>query len=130
MAADELFDDLPEDVGAGEVASLLGYLDLGRAVEENVAELLGDLLHVALFDGLYELVALLQEEVLEGVGGLLPVPGAAAGGAECGDELLDSLEGAGEAVVWHCTISPSPQPSPSRERGFVGVPFPFGVFRH
>ena len=64
MTTNELFDDLPEDIGAAEVPLLLGYLDLGCAVEENVAELLCYLLHVSLFDSLHELVALLQEEVL------------------------------------------------------------------
>ena len=102
MPTDQLFDDLPEDVCPAEVPLLLGDLDLRCAVEEHVAQLFSDLLHIALFDCLHELVALLEEEMFKRVGGLIPVPGAAVRRAQRRDESLDSFEAARKAAVFHC----------------------------
>ena len=46
----------------------------------------------ALVDGLYNLVGLFQQVALQGLVSLFPVPGAAAGGTQPGDDIHQGLE--------------------------------------
>ena len=55
-------------------------------LEQHVAQLLFQMLHRALVNGLGHLVGLLQEVAADGLMGLLPVPLTAAGSAEDFDD--------------------------------------------
>ena len=82
-----------------ELPPLLTHLDLEDDMKHYVAQLLRQLLVVTPLDGLDELVALLKNVAPHGVGGLLPVPGAAPGAAQALHKLPEASVGAGVLAV-------------------------------
>jgi len=92
VAPHELLVDRAHDVRDRELARILGDARLEDHLEEQVAELLAELAGVALLDGGDDLVGLLDDVGLERLGGLLAVPGAAAGGAQASHELDEGRE--------------------------------------
>ena len=75
-----------------ERPALLGDAGVEDDLEQQVAELAGELLVVLLVDGVGDLVGLLDRHRLDGLVGLLAVPRAAAGGAQAGDQLDEAGE--------------------------------------
>ncbi len=78
MATNHLVGDRPGHIGEGEGAGLLGHAGVVDDLEQQIAQLLLQLAHLAALDGVGDLVGF-----FDGVGGdagegLLDVPGAAA----------------------------------------------------
>ena len=80
VAADHLVGDGAHHVVPGEGAGLLGHARVIDHLEEEVAELVAELGHVAARDGLGHLVGLLDGVGRDAVEVLLDVPGTAAPG--------------------------------------------------
>ena len=79
--------------GGGEFALLLSEVYVEHHLHQDVAKLLRHALRLPVVDGLQQFVALLQEVLLQGVVGLLPVPGTAAGAQQPVDHPLQGLVG-------------------------------------
>ncbi len=75
-----------EHIGDGEVALVGGHLGIEEHLQQQIAELLGQVREVAALDGVEDLVGLFQRVFADGVEGLLAVPGAAAGSAQPGHD--------------------------------------------
>ena len=87
VAGDHLGLDAGDDLLEVEGAALLGQADEEGDLEEEVAELAGELAPVAGVDGGRRLVRLLEQVGAQVGGALLAVPGAAVGRAQPRDEV-------------------------------------------
>ena len=92
MAPGHLLDEAIEHVRHGELAGLGRHLAVEHDLEEQVAQLLGEVPRVVLVDGLQDLVGLLDQVGLEGGAGLLAVPWAASLAAQPGHERQERIE--------------------------------------
>ena len=97
-----------------EGPALLGDVGVEDDLQQQVAELAGELVVVLLVDGVGDLVGLLDRHRLDALVGLLAVPRAAAGGAqardqldEAGEELAGLGRGGGGLDPGHGGIFPS-----------------------
>ena len=94
MAVDQLVGEPVENVVDGEMLLFVGHFGVKEHLQEQVAEFAGQLVPVAGIDGLEHLVGLFEGVGLDGVEGLLAVPGASAGCAQPrhdGDGALKSF---------------------------------------
>ena len=92
VAADHLLRDALDDPLQAERPALLGDVGVEDDLEQQVAELAGELGVVLLVDGVGDLVGLLDRHRLDALVGLLAVPRAAAGGPQAGDQLDEAGE--------------------------------------
>ena len=103
VAADELAVERVEDVGDGEAAVVGGHFRIEEHLEEQVAELFGEVREVAALDGVEDFVGFFQGVFADGFEGLFAVPGAAAGSAEarhdCGGLLKELCRSRGIGVL-------------------------------
>ena len=76
MAIDELVAEIVAHIGKVELTLLLAHLGVENDVEQQVAQLLADALHIFVCDGVDQLKALLDGVAAEALEGLLPIPGA------------------------------------------------------
>ena len=96
MAADELGVQVFGDVAEVEVAAASGgHLRIEEHLQQQVAELVLQVRPGAALDGVEDLVGLFERVALDGVEGLLAVPGAAAGRAQAGHDGGGALQGLG-----------------------------------
>ena len=79
MPADHFAVDGFEGVGDVEVPGLGGHLRKEDDLQQQVAELLGELLPIARVDCVEDLVGFFEQVRLDGIEGLFAVPRAAAG---------------------------------------------------
>ena len=77
MAADQLVVQVVEHIGNGEVAVVGRHLGIEEDLQQQVAQLFGQVRPVAPLDGVEDLVGLLQRVLADRVEGLLAVPRAA-----------------------------------------------------
>ena len=84
VAAHDLGGDRPIHVGQVEGALLRGELRVEDDLEQQVAELLGEVRRRAVLDGVDRLVGLLEQVRAQGEVRLLPIPWAAVGRAQAG----------------------------------------------
>ena len=82
MTVHQLFRHAVHHVVHGEVAPLRLDLGVEGDLHHHIAQLLAHVPGVIPVQGIQDLVGLLQEIAPDGAVGLLPVPGAAAGGAQ------------------------------------------------
>ena len=92
VAPGHLLDEAIEHVRHGELAGLSRHLAVEHDLEEQVAQLLGEVPRIVLIDGLQDLVGLLDQVGLEGGAGLLAVPWAASLAAQPGHERQERIE--------------------------------------
>ena len=97
MAADELGVQIGGDVAMVEVAGLGGHLRIEENLQQQVAELVLEVGPGAALDGVEDLVGLLERVALDGVEGLLAVPGTAVRGAQASHDRDGFGERAGVA---------------------------------
>jgi hypothetical protein len=118
VAAEHLVRDPLDDLPEAEGPPFLGDVGVEHDLQQQVTELAEELVVVLLVDGLGDLVGLLDRHGLDGLVGLLAVPGAATGGPEAGDQLdeageeharLDRSGGGGD--LGHGAIVPSTAPT-------------------
>ena len=93
VASNHLVRDAPDHLLDAEGPALPGDVGMEDDLQEQVAQLGGQLVVVAVVDGLGHLVGLLDRHGLHALVGLLAVPGTAAGGAQAGDQLDEAGEG-------------------------------------
>ena len=89
MAADHLFGDRLDDIAEGEFASLFSHLRVIDDLQEQVAQFVAQIVHVAARDGVGDLVGLLDRVGSDGRKVLLDVPGTAGSGVAQGGHDLD-----------------------------------------
>jgi hypothetical protein len=88
VAADHLPGDRLDHVGKGEFAFLLGHAGMEHDLQEQVAELVAQIVHVAALDGVGDLMRFLDRIGDDGRKILLDVPRAARFGiAQRGHDL-------------------------------------------
>jgi hypothetical protein len=95
MASDDLVPGLGDDIRKGKGACRLAEIDVGENNEQEITQLAGQRCRVAAVDGVGNLVAFLQQIVLERRMRLLQAPGATLGrgpvqAANDGKERLDA----------------------------------------
>lgn len=83
----ELVDDGHHDIVRTERAAGAGELAKEHHLEEQIAELLAQLIHVAAVDGVHDLARLLDDVAPDRLEGLLAVPGATLGRQQSLHEL-------------------------------------------
>ncbi len=86
VPANHLVVDAGDYVRDVETSCFPGDIGVEEDLEEQVTEFFGQFFGVTLFDGIQDLVGLLDQEGLERVVGLFAVPRATAGGAKAGLE--------------------------------------------
>ena len=82
VAVDQLFTDAVHHVVKAKGAGLPGHRGVEHHLEQDIAQLLLQIVHVHAVDGVGGLIGLLQHIGADGLMGLGPVPGAAPGSAE------------------------------------------------
>ena len=93
VAEDQLFADAVGHVVQVEPAGVLLNGGVEEDLEQDVAQLLLQVVGIALVDGLGHLVGLLDEVAPDALVGLFPVPGAAPGMAQPGHQQAQVLYG-------------------------------------
>ncbi len=78
MPPHQLAVQLVEHIGDGEMALVGRHLGIKQHLQQQVAQLLGQMRKVAPLDGVEDLVGLFQRVFANGIEGLLAVPRAAA----------------------------------------------------
>ena len=101
VATDHLRHEVAQELGHRELAALVRDLGVEDDLEEEVAELAGELLEVAGVDRRRGLVRLFDEVGADVGEGLLAVPRAAAGGAQA-DHQVAQLADVGRCRGAHC----------------------------
>lgn len=103
MAALQLVGDGVGDVVEGEQPLFLGHAGVEDGLEQQVAELGLQLVHIAALDGVGDLIGLLQRIGGDGGEGLLNVPRTAADRvAQPGHDADQAVDGALRGVAHDC----------------------------
>ena len=92
MAIDQLVGQPIEHVVDGEALLLGRHLGIEEHLQQQVAELAGQLVPIARVDGFDHLVGFFQGVGLDGVEGLLAVPGTSARAAQPRHDRYGALE--------------------------------------
>ena len=82
VAVDQLFAHPVHHIIEGELSGLPGHGRVEHHLEQHVAQLLLQVVHVHAVDGVGSLIGLLQHILPDGPVGLRHIPGAAPGGPE------------------------------------------------
>ncbi len=90
MAADELFHGLGDGIHQAEITVFHGDLGVEDDLEQQIAQLAAQVVHIVGVEGRQHLVGLFEEAGAQGFVGLLAVPGAAVGRPQAGHHVLES----------------------------------------
>src|SRR5581483_7052375 len=89
---DKLVGKLVEHLVNGETALLLGHFCVEENLQEEIAQLTDEFGPIPIINGLEDFIGLFKSVGLDGVEGLLAVPGAAARSTQAGHNLNCSFE--------------------------------------
>ena len=93
VAADDLVVDAFDHLVDVEFAIFIGNLGMQGDLEQQVAELLAHMRRVIRIQGSQGFVGLFEQVGAQGLVVLFPIPGAAIGGTQVGNDLLEGFEG-------------------------------------
>ena len=92
VAADHLVVDSGDHVGNIEGAGFQGQIGVKQDLQQQVAEFFGQFAWIAFFQGVENLVSLLDQVGFQGCMGLLAVPGATTRGAQASLDVDQGFE--------------------------------------
>jgi hypothetical protein len=87
-----LVDQSREHVGNGELAELAGYLSVDHHLEEQIAQLLGQMTGITGLQRVENFVGFFDEMGLQRGSGLLAIPRTAIGGAKTRHDFNEAVE--------------------------------------